>query len=274
MLAAAAFAVLWLSSCTQGGPGQPVESATRSDRSSAGVGRPGLVDAARGDDVRPFPQLAVVPARPPVRDGAEQDRIFAELVADRAGAARISAEIGGRALSGGEADGAGTDPGRRTAPVRIGSPPPRVAASVRAAERGVVPGGPLFVPALQPPPAAGDVLPGNRGATVRFASGSADLDAVALDLIDAVAEAWRRRGGTVRIEAHGRAGPPARPDMHVADLELSVQRANAVTGRLLRGGVPKPRIVIGAVVPGTRLPGLPASSGAAETERVEVYLSN
>ena len=121
---------------------------------------------------------------------------------------------------------------------------------------------------------AAEIDGGDPGAAVRFAVGSADLDARALGLVDAIAESWRRRGGTIRVEAHGRAGPPARAEGHAADRGLPARRANAVAARLLRGGVPASSIAIGAVAPGVQSTGPPASSGAAETGRVEVYLSD
>lgn len=105
--------------------------------------------------------------------------------------------------------------------------------------------------------------PGRRGAAMQFAAGSAELDARALGLVDAMAESWRRRGGTIRIETHGRAGPPTRAEGRAADRKLLAQRTNAVAARLQRGGVPASRIVVEAIAP-----------GAAETGRVEVYLSD
>ena len=105
--------------------------------------------------------------------------------------------------------------------------------------------------------------PGRRGAAVQFAAGSADLDARALGLVDEIVKSWRRRGGTIRIETQGRAGPPTRAEGHAADRKLLAQRANAVAARLLRGGIPASRIVVEAMTP-----------GAAETGRVEVYLSD
>lgn len=121
---------------------------------------------------------------------------------------------------------------------------------------------------------AAEIDGSDPGATVRFAAGSAELDPRALGLIDAIAESWRRRGGTIRVEAHARAGPPARAEGHAADPGLPARRANAVAARLLRGDVPASSIAVGAVAPGPRPTGSPASSGAAETGRVEVYLSD
>ena len=121
---------------------------------------------------------------------------------------------------------------------------------------------------------AAEIDGSDPGATVRFAAGSADLDARALGLVDAIAEAWRRRGGTIRVEAHRHAGPPTRPEGRAADSGLPARRANAVAARLLRGGVPASGIAVEAAVPGARPAGPPASSGAAETGRVEVYLSD
>jgi flagellar motor protein MotB len=128
---------------------------------------------------------------------------------------------------------------------------------------------------VQPPPERPRaVLKTVQVATIYFNDGSARLSANDRRLVDQVAEAARRTGGTIRIIGHSSMGASSGDAERVAmvNYKVSLDRANAVAVELLRSGVPDSRLQV--IAEGSRNPiyAESARTGAAGNRRAEVYL--
>jgi outer membrane protein OmpA-like peptidoglycan-associated protein len=132
----------------------------------------------------------------------------------------------------------------------------------------------LTAPAPAPAPETQSVLKTVQVATIYFNDGSTRLSANDRRLVDQIAEAARRTGGTLRIIGHASMGAPSRdPDRtDMINYKVSLERANAVAAELARSGVPGPQMQV--VGEGARSPIYAETSktGAAGNRRTEVYL--
>ena len=131
------------------------------------------------------------------------------------------------------------------------------------------------------PPGTGAARPqlnvaasGRATTIVNFAHDSTALDAEARRAIRAVADAYKARGGRVHVVGHAstRTKDMAVDKHVVANFNVSVDRARAVTDELLRLGVPPAALVVGAVGDAQPrfLEAMPA--GEAGNRRVEINL--
>jgi membrane fusion protein (multidrug efflux system) len=142
------------------------------------------------------------------------------------------------------------DGGQRLAPGTVATVKPYVPTASPSVS------GSLATPA---PPAAvaaqGTVAP--RGSVVQFASGSATLDASALQVVQKIADAIKNGVGPVTVTASmERSGSVA------ANAEIAQRRATTVRDALIKAGAPAERIRLGAPVE--------ASGVGAEAQRVEI----
>ncbi len=112
-------------------------------------------------------------------------------------------------------------------------------------------------------------------ATVHFANGSARLNGEARAIVRGVAEAWKTRGGAVRVVGHASRGTgelaPRRRKL--ANFHVSLDRATAVANELIRLGVDGSAVQVAAV--GDSRPALDESTpeGEAENRRAEIFHS-
>lgn len=113
-----------------------------------------------------------------------------------------------------------------------------------------------------------------RLATIGFGSGSARLDRGDRSAIDQVASIHRRRGGLVVVVGHAsrEAGDARLLHERIANLNVSLDRANAVARALQQSGVPADAIRVEAR--GDSEPAVAATTPAAEAanRRVEIFI--
>ncbi|MGE0743621.1 MAG: OmpA family protein [Rhodospirillales bacterium] len=113
-----------------------------------------------------------------------------------------------------------------------------------------------------------------RLATVGFGSGSARLDRGDRAAIDQIASIHRRRGGLVVVVGHAsrEAGDARLLHERIANLNVSLDRANAVARALQQAGVPADSIRVEAR--GDSEPAVAATTAAAEAanRRVEIFI--
>ena len=119
----------------------------------------------------------------------------------------------------------------------------------------------------------GGTAAGQAG-TVAFPHDSSTLSAEARRTIRTVADAYKARGGHVRVVGHASTRTRDMPvDLHVlTNFRVSVERAKAVADELLRLGVPPAALIVDAVGDAQPrfLEAMPA--GEAGNRRVELYL--
>jgi outer membrane protein OmpA-like peptidoglycan-associated protein len=114
-------------------------------------------------------------------------------------------------------------------------------------------------------------LPGQPSATIRFAEGSAKLSRGDRDTLARVAALARELGGHVRVVGHaGRSSTGDTARRQLAEFSLSLDRANAVAGELLRQGVQAERLTIAAV--GDAEPQLVMGAGEGGNRRADVFV--
>ncbi len=99
---------------------------------------------------------------------------------------------------------------------------------------------------------------------IEFATGSAELAASSKVVLDSVAKAHAGCKGVVRIEGH----TDDRGDK-IANQTLSLDRANAVRGELVKRGVPAERLVAEGFGPGKPLADNATSEGRQQNRRIE-----
>ena len=115
---------------------------------------------------------------------------------------------------------------------------------------------------------------GSAIASVKFRNGSAQLSKSARSVIKGVASAHKARGGRVRVVGHAsqRTKDLSIQNHKVVNFRLSVDRAQAVAGELMRQGVAPNSIVLEAR--GGEDPvyyeWMPA--GEAENRRADIYI--
>jgi outer membrane protein OmpA-like peptidoglycan-associated protein len=162
-------------------------------------------------------------------------------------------------------------------------PPPPPPANIGQAPAGSpAPGAPMqtastapitLTPPAQRPAATGLAMhpPGNRNSIavsvgdITFAPGSAALPATDSSLSQ-IAGLYKQTGGRIRVVGHSEpagaaGGSPAQ--QQVADLDLALDRANAVAQALAQMGVPANEISVEAA---------PIKIGAPDTPRAEVFM--
>ncbi|MGE0725496.1 MAG: OmpA family protein, partial [Alphaproteobacteria bacterium] len=113
-----------------------------------------------------------------------------------------------------------------------------------------------------------------RLATIGFGAGSARLDRGDRAAVDQVASIQRRRGGLVVVVGHASRETADARSVHerIANLNVSLDRANAVARALEQAGVPSDAIRIEAR--GDSEPAVAAATQAAEAanRRVEIFI--
>ena len=227
----------------------------RSDERVAGEppARPAPTTPVAAEPAPPLPAAASAPGMPRAAPPAAAPRVAPPQVA------RVKEPTRGYGAR--QAAAASAAPVTPVAPPTPAAPP--AAAPTRQASL------------VQPPPERPRaVLKTVQVATIYFNDGSARLSANDRRLVDQVAEAARRTGGTIRIVGHSSmsasAGDAERAAM--VNYKVSLDRANAVAVELLRSGVPDSRLQV--IAEGSRNPIYAESSrtGSAGNRRAEIYL--
>ncbi len=129
------------------------------------------------------------------------------------------------------------------------------------------------VPGTQSP---GSVYTKKRGATVRFASGSSVLTKDARSVLRKIAEAYRQRGGALRIDGHAssRTRDMTMVKHYMVNFNISLKRANVVARELVRQGVSSEALFVSAISDSKPIYSEIMPAGDAGNQRVEVYFVN
>ena len=164
---------------------------------------------------------------------------------------------------------------------RVGNPifgaPPTDIAVAKGAQVGPemknVLSAPPAVPGTQSP---GSVYTKKRGGTVRFASGSSVLTKAARSVLRKIAEAYRQRGGALRIDGHAssRTRDMTMVKHHMVNFNISLKRANAVARELIRRGVSSEALFVSAISDSKPIYSEIMPAGDAGNQRVEIYFVN
>ncbi|MEM9683082.1 MAG: OmpA family protein [Pseudomonadota bacterium] len=132
-------------------------------------------------------------------------------------------------------------------------------------------------PAATPAPQASSepraVLKTIQVATIYFNDGSSRLSANDRSVVGQVADAARRTGGLLRIIGHASMAAGGDADRAAAvNYKVSLDRANAVAGELLRNGIPVNQMQVRGEGDQNPIYAESAATGAAGNRRTEVYL--
>jgi len=113
-------------------------------------------------------------------------------------------------------------------------------------------------------------------AIIRFNTGSSALDDNDRQIIGQLADAWRQRGGGIRLAGYASRdqGSVADADVKLANFNISLDRAVAVADELVRVGVPSDDIEIDARGDSAAVALASAGLDEADQRRVEVYFTN
>ncbi|WP_420348520.1 OmpA family protein [Pelagibius sp.] len=130
------------------------------------------------------------------------------------------------------------------------------------------------VAALEPQSSAGDS--GQLAAIIFFSHGSVDLDGNDRDVLRDLVTLHQQRGGSLRVVGHASSRTRnATPDEHqVANFEMSLKRADAVSAELRRLGVSGAALKTEARSDAEPVYHEFMPSGEAGNRRVEIFLEN
>ena len=204
------------------------------------------------------PNLSRVPAEPPeVMPLAERQLLTESLEADRAAATFLS-----------------------SAPEESTQSRPRQASTAAAPELApkLKKPAPLLQPQWNGAPITGRVGPAGQeelGAVVFFTGGSTSLDATDRTALRDLVILWRERGGSLRIVGHGElpAGTGPVAGRNIANLELSLSRADQVAGELRRLEVPQSRLLVEGRAASEPSQGTYLPPGEPGDQRVEIFFT-
>ncbi len=120
------------------------------------------------------------------------------------------------------------------------------------------------------------VATGEPVAVFNFKAGSANLSDRELLKLRKLLQAYRQRGGGMRVEGHSssRTRDMDLVQHHLVNFNLSLNRGNAVARELVDNGVPKEAVVVIALSDSRPLYAEIMPSGDAGNQRVEVYFIN
>jgi flagellar motor protein MotB len=249
-----------------------------------------------------FPNLAGVPeSAPSTTDAATRSRIKDSLAADRANAEYSGQLAGDNGAEGaGGATGAGMDVDRALAQARadqdaglegqtgaarqpsapVPTPEPTATASESAAADTMRPATteaavPQFAPLPSALPQAAPARSELAG-VIYFAHGSAHLNANDRQVLRGIAALNRDRDGSIRVVGHAsaRTGTADALKHRLANFEMSLKRANAVTAALVDLGVPRERIQTEARGDSQPVYHEFMPTGEAGNRRTEIFLEN
>ena len=160
----------------------------------------------------------------------------------------------------------------------FGPPPADIAASLgagaaRAASGNFVqvPGRQLFDTGAVEPVSAGELV-----GVAHFKAGSARLSVDERQSLRRIAQAYRSRGGAIRVEGHS-SSRTRNMDLvqhHLVNFTVSLNRANAVARELVRQGIPAQAVFAVALSDSRPIYREVMPSGDAGNQRVEVYFVN
>ena len=160
----------------------------------------------------------------------------------------------------------------------FGAPPADIAASLGVGTPPAIAGGisPQPLAPIAGTPAGQPVSAGEPVGVVRFKAGSASLSNRERQGLRRIAQAYRQRGGTIRVEGHASSRTRNMDPVqhHLVNLNVSINRANAVARELVRQGVPEQAVFVAALSDSRPLYLEVMPAGDAGNQRVEVYFVN
>lgn len=110
--------------------------------------------------------------------------------------------------------------------------------------------------------------------TIYFEDGSSQLSSRDISVLEAVTQVARQTGGRVRVVGHSSMGArTADPERReAANFQMSLKRANAVAGALVRRGIPADRVEV--IAQGDKEPVYAETTptGAAYNRRTEIFI--
>ena len=116
-----------------------------------------------------------------------------------------------------------------------------------------------------------------RIGTVLFANGSASVGSAGRRILRSAVVEHRKQGGTLRIVGHASSGATGENDPvrhRMANLNMSLDRANAVARELVKLGIDRKAIVVSAMADSRPAVSENAPGSAAKNRRAEIYLGN
>ena len=110
-------------------------------------------------------------------------------------------------------------------------------------------------------------------ATIQFANGSARLDQAGLDILRQAAIVALQDSAAVKVVGHSSASGQGDPiQRQLANLEASIERANAVAAVLVQYGLDPRKVIVEAKSDQEPLYRETAAAGEAGNRRAEIYL--
>jgi len=244
-----------------------------------------------------FPNLASVPETAPSTTSAQaRSEIEESLAADRANA-KYSGQIsgdngGGKATGGASTGGANVDaalaqaqadlaaafaPGASAEPEPAAAAPsaPETAAADTMMTTTQAAATPQFDPAQSFTPGTAPVHSDLAG-IIYFANGSAALNGNDRQVLRGIVALNRQRGGTIRVVGHASAHTGTADELkhRLANFEISLKRANAVSAALVALGLPRDRIHAEAHGDSQPIYHEFMPTGEAGNRRAEIFLEN
>ena len=206
------------------------------------------------------PQFAPAPARAQVPTAEQDRRTVRSLVTRPSPSARSIARIGNPTFGAPPADIAQT--------LGAGTPP--------AFAGSVGPGAVTPFPQPSGTLAARAAVAGERVALIRFPVGSARLSARDRGLVRQIAQAYKQRGGAIRVEGHASSRTKdMNPVQHqLVNFDISLSRANAVASELIRQGVPAEAVFVSAMSDSQPIYYEVMPAGEDGNRRAEIFFVN
>ncbi|MGE4218678.1 MAG: OmpA family protein [Alphaproteobacteria bacterium] len=154
-------------------------------------------------------------------------------------------------------------------PVRVAAPPAVQPPAPAPVQTQLAARPPEPAPAPAPPARSGPLHVG----TIYFPDGSSGLDGDSRAALNAIADAYLRAGGRIRVVGHSSVGVGAEETVRgqLANRKVSLDRANAVATELVRRGVPPSAVEVDGA--GAERPAYAEISQQSEAwnRRAEVY---
>src|SRR5579875_3064233 len=207
---------------------------------------------------QPYPNLASVPSRPsPIMSSEERARVQQQLTAD-ARSQTYQPNAGGLAIP--------TPASPRGSSASPQPQPPSAPRATGAAEsEATLPGN---------APAFGAVGKPERVGVVLFDQGSAQIDPAQIEKLKPIIRQLRQSDGTLQVVGHAasRSGATEGEAAKAADFNLSLDRANAVAGILIRLGASPSQVIVTAEGDSAPVQAVAGVAGEAANQRVDIFL--
>ncbi len=227
---------------------------------------------------QPYPNLASVPSRPsPIMSSEERARVQQQLTAD-ARSQTYQPNAGGLAIP---SPPPPLPPGFVNAQQPVALPTPASPRGSSASPQPQPPSAPRATGAAESEatlpgnaPAFGAVGKPERVGVVLFDQGSAQIDPAQIEKLKPIIRQLRQSDGTLQVVGHAasRSGATEGEAAKAADFNLSLDRANAVAGILIRLGASPSQVIVTAEGDSAPVQAVAGVAGEAANQRVDIFL--